>query len=127
MCLERNMQVYMDNWSKTEKAVARKAFDSAYQKECASILMETRKRLACISDPEDVWEINDYLWDQRKQINDKYDYRYSVLLDVLTRLICEGWVSLDALDGLDEEKRGYIKWFLSFRETCAEENANGDA
>lgn len=115
------------NWSRTEKAVARKAFDTAYHNECASILMETRKRLACITDPEDVWEINDYLWDKRKEINGKYDYRYSVLLDVLTLLVCEGWVSLDALEGLNEEKQGYIKRILSFREGRAEEGTGGDA
>lgn len=115
------------NWSRTEKTVARKAYDTAYYNECASILVETRKRLACITDPEEVWEINDYLCDKRKQINSKYDYRYSVLLDVLTLLVCEGWVSLDALEGLNEEKQGYIKRIVSFQQGCAEEGTGGDA
>lgn len=113
------------NWSKAEKAIARKAFESAHQKECTAILMETRKRLACITDPVDIWTINDYLWKKRKEITDKYDYRYSVLLDVLTLLACEGWISLDALEGLNEEKWAYIKRILAFRKRYLDEDPNG--
>jgi len=39
----------------------------------------------------------------------KYDYRYSVLLSVFSRLLAEGWLSVDDIMGLSEEKQERIK------------------
>ncbi|HQM99882.1 MAG TPA: hypothetical protein PLL36_02345 [Candidatus Hydrogenedentes bacterium] len=101
-------------WSKADKKCARVAFDAAYERECASILAELRKRVDAIRDSDDIWGINDYLWRKRREIGDKYDFRGSVLADVLVRLMREGWITLDELQGLSEEKRDLLSRGLGF-------------
>lgn len=59
--------------------------------------------------PEDIWELHDFLTEKRKEIDEKYDYRYSVLIFVFGRLLREGWIALDDLEGLDEDKITKIK------------------
>lgn len=100
-------------WSKTEKEIARKAFESAYHKECGVITARLRNMIARASEPSDIWRIHDYLSKQRRETDQKYDYRYSVLPMVFARLIREGWMTENDLRGLGEEKLGVIKSFLS--------------
>jgi len=58
---------------------------------------------------DDIWELHDFLTEKRKEIDEKYDYRYSVLILVFGRLLREGWIELDNLEGLDEDKITKIK------------------
>jgi len=59
----------------------------ALKRECAAI-MEKLKGLAITAEkPEDMWAINEYLTDQQKVIEGKYDYRYSQLIIVFGRLL----------------------------------------
>ncbi len=100
-------------WSKTEKTVARKAFDEAYRKECEVLTEKVRTMAAQISEPQDLWRIQDLLEEQRRSTDDKYDYRYSVLIFVFARLIREGWLSADDLAGLAQEKLDEINHLAS--------------
>jgi len=100
-------------WSATDKKVARRAFEVAYQKECAAVLDKLKEIAAAASNPDDLWEIRDFLTDVLKEINDKYDYRYSVLIFVFARLVREGWLSVADLDGLGEDKMTSINHMLS--------------
>lgn len=50
---------------------------------------------------------------QAGEIDLKYDYRYSKLIVVLARLIQEGWLSLEELEGLHEDKLAKIELILS--------------
>ncbi len=45
---------------------------------------------------------------KRNEIDEKYDYRYSVLILVFARLIKDGWLSFEDLEGLAEEKIAQI-------------------
>jgi len=63
--------------------------------------------------PDDVWGLCDYLKQQRKAIDGKYDYRYSVLLILLARLVREGWLNREDLEGLSEEKQQRIDRILA--------------
>lgn len=63
-----------------------------------------RKMAAESNDPARIWEIHDYLAEKQKDIGGKYDYRYSVLLTVFARLICEGWMNQEDLAGISEDK-----------------------
>lgn len=65
--------------------------------------------MAEINEPSDIWEIHDYLTEKRKETDQKYDFRYSVLLFVFARLICEGWVREEDLDGLSGKKLQEIR------------------
>jgi hypothetical protein len=91
-------------WSKTEKSVARRAFDRAYCRECEAVAQRISEMSRDLATPEDLWRLHDFLSEKRKEIDTKYDYRYSVLIFVLARLLKEGWLHAADLDGLQEEK-----------------------
>jgi hypothetical protein len=91
-------------WSPEEKAISRKAFDKAVGRECDAIMGKLKKMIATASQREDIWDIHDYLTRRRKEVDEKYDYRYSMLIFVFGRLIREGWLQEDDLQGLREEK-----------------------
>ena len=101
-------------WSKPEKTIAKEAYDKAYNAECGSILAEVKRRIANLSDPKSIWKIHDYLTAQRRQVDQKYDYRYSVLPLLFARLIQEKWLTEADLEGLGEEKLKTIRHILAF-------------
>src|SRR5271167_1104307 len=76
-------------WSKSEKAIARTAFDAALERELHEVIQEAKKMANQIKEPADVWELEHYLTERRKEIDRKYDYRYSQLTQVLGRLLYE--------------------------------------
>jgi hypothetical protein len=95
-------------WSQAEKKIARVAFDTALAREKAA----TRKQVETIlgqSDASDqIWEVYQYLSAKRREFNEKYDYRYSVLIWVFRRLVKEGWLTESDLSGLAAEKLSLI-------------------
>jgi hypothetical protein len=97
-------------WSKAEKRVARRAFEAAYQRECAAVAAKLKEMIGAASQPDDLWRIHDYLTGQRKQTDEKYDFRYSVVLFVFARLRREGWLNESDLEGLREDKIEKIKY-----------------
>ncbi len=99
----------MDKWSATERKVARKAFDSAFQKECSQILSDVKKMAMDASKPPDLWDIRRYLDERLKEVERKYDYRYGVLPYLFARLLNEGWISLEDIAGLGEDKIEHIR------------------
>ena len=98
------------NWSKAEKETARRAFARAYRKECGVIAATIREMTETASEPEDLWRIHDLLTRERRQTDEKYDYRYSVLLFVFARLLREGWISEADLQGLSDDKIEAIRY-----------------
>lgn len=96
-------------WSKTEKEVARQAFKRAYESECKKLSDKVKDIANTAKTPEDIWELHDFLTEKRNEIDEKYDYRYSVLILVFGRLLREGWIGLGDLEGLDEDKITKIK------------------
>jgi hypothetical protein len=55
-----------------------------------------------------------YLTERRKEIDRKYDYRYSQLTHVFGRLLYEGRVSEEELSGLREDKLKPIRALAEF-------------
>jgi hypothetical protein len=55
-----------------------------------------------------------YLTERRKEINRKYDYRYSQLTHVFGKLLSEGRVSEEELRGLGEDKLKPIRTVAKF-------------
>jgi len=55
--------------------IARKAFDEAYQRQCAAILAKAKKMLAAAFVSSDLWTVHDYLSVQRRTTVKIYDYR----------------------------------------------------
>jgi|SRR5215472_5405883 len=101
-------------WSKSEKAIARTAFDAALKRELQEVMQEAKQMANEIKEPADAWDLEHYLSEHRKEINRKYDYRYSQLTHVFGRLLYEGRVSEKELSGLREDKLKPIRSFAKF-------------
>src|SRR5260370_17078086 len=87
-------------WSKSEKAIARAAFDAALKRELQDVMHKTKQMAKQIKEPADVWELEYYLTERRKEIDRKYDYRYSQLTPVFGRLLYQVRVSEKKLPAL---------------------------
>jgi hypothetical protein len=98
------MQAVDTDWTTEEKAIARKAFQSAYEREIAALVSDVKTKMLNISGLDDLWQVHDYLSARRHDIDGKYDYRYSALIFVFSQLVREGWLYLDDLEGLDPSK-----------------------
>src|SRR5271165_5711641 len=70
-------------WSPAEKAVARKAFETALSRELKAVIAETKRLAVRIEQPDDLWELERHLTAKRKGGDETFDYRYSVLPLVL--------------------------------------------
>jgi hypothetical protein len=97
------------SWSKTEKNIARKAYELAYEREMEDIKTEIIDRVDKLKEPKDVWALHNYLTKRRREIDRKYDYRYSVLIRVFAELIYDGYLKPEDLKGLREDKVEMIK------------------
>jgi Photoprotection regulator fluorescence recovery protein len=92
------------NWSRSEKAVARQAFDAALKRELHELMQEAKQIAGQIKQPSDLWDLQEYLTQRRKEIDRKYDYRYSHLTQVFGRLLYETRVSEEELRGFSQDK-----------------------
>jgi len=98
------MQVSDVEWSKTEKTVAQTAFERAYEREIGALVTDVRERASTIAELKDLWHLHDFLSTKRHEIEGKYDDRDSMLIFVFAGLLREGWLRLDELEGLHQEK-----------------------
>jgi hypothetical protein len=67
-----------------------------------------------IQQSSDLWDLEHYLTQRRKEIDRKYDFRGSRLTDVLGRLLYENRLSEEELRGLGEDKLKLIRSFAKF-------------
>jgi hypothetical protein len=96
-------------WSSSEKKIARRAFDAALDTALAGVMAEFKRRAAAAATPGEMWDMEDYLRRQRKQIDGMFDYRYSQLLYVFGMLISMGYLDEAQLAGLSEDKLREIR------------------
>jgi len=101
-------------WSKTEKALARTAFDAALGRELQEVIEKTKQTANAIQRSVDLWDLEHYLTQRRKEIDLKYDYRYSQLTQLFGRLLQERPLSEQELRGLREDKMKLIRSFAEF-------------
>ena len=105
--------MYDLKWSESEKRLARRVFDAALAAELAEVMAEFKARAVAATEPDDMWSIQEHLYHKRREIDEKYDYRYSQLLLVFGRLVREGRVQEAQLTGLSEEQLSYIRRIAS--------------
>lgn len=103
-------QPTMENlkWSQGEKSLARKVFDLALLREFQATIQETKKRAEEVEQPSDLWELEHFLTERRKEIDRTYDYRYSALPMVFGLLIRKGRLKEEDLQGLGKDKLKFI-------------------
>lgn len=100
-------------WSASEKKIARAAFEAALESALAKVMAEFKRQAAAAATPSDVWQIEDYLRRQRREIDGMFDYRYSRLLLVFVHLIRAGHLDESRLAGLSQDKRDIIRSVLA--------------
>ena len=101
-------------WSRSEKALARKAFDAALGRELHEVIQEAKKMASQIQQSSDLWDLEHYLTQRRKEIDRKYEYKYSQLTHVFGRLLHEQRLCEEELRGLREDKLKSIRSFAKF-------------
>jgi Photoprotection regulator fluorescence recovery protein len=101
-------------WSRSEKTIARTAFDAALGRELHEVIQIAKQIANEIQQSSDLWDLEHYLTERRKEIDRKYDYRYSRLTQVFGRLLHEGPLREDELRGLREDKLKSIRSFAKF-------------
>src|SRR6202521_3471986 len=101
-------------WSRSEKAIARKAFDAALGQELHEVIQKAQRMANEIQKSSDLWDLEHHLTQRRKEIDRKYDYRYSQLTQVLGRLLYEKRLGEEELGGLREDKLKSIRSFAKF-------------
>jgi Photoprotection regulator fluorescence recovery protein len=101
-------------WSRSEKAIARKAFDAALGRELHEVIQEAKKMAGQIKQSSDLWDLEHYLTQRRKEIDRKYDFRGSRLTEVLGRLLYENRLGEEDLRGLREDKLKPIRSVAKF-------------
>jgi hypothetical protein len=100
-------------WSSAEKIVSRRVFDAALSAELAETLAEFKARAAAAGGPDEMWAIGSFLARRQRDIDQKYDYRYSQLIVVFGRLLRESRIQEEQLAGLSEDKLALIRRIAS--------------
>jgi hypothetical protein len=67
-----------------------------------------------IEQSSDLWDLEHYLTQRRKEVDRKYDYRDSQLTHVFGRLLYESRLSEEELHGLGEDKLKSIRSLVKF-------------
>ncbi|MEM9447207.1 MAG: hypothetical protein AAGA75_01570 [Cyanobacteria bacterium P01_E01_bin.6] len=98
------MQKIGNTWTTAEKEIAQEMFSRAHKREMDALIADVREKVSVISEIEDLWQLHDFLSARRHEIDGKYDYDYSSLLFVFAELVRDGWLNLDELESLDQDK-----------------------
>lgn len=72
-------------------------------------MQEAKSRAARIEEPPDLWNLESWLTERRREIEGRCDYRYSILPLVFSHLLREGRITEDDLSGLEQEKLDLIR------------------
>ena len=96
-------------WSESEKKIARRVFQAALRRELAEVMAEFKEKAANAKEPEDMWAVQEYLARMQREIDSKYDFRYSQLILVFGRLLHEQRIQDSDLVGIAEDKLAYIR------------------
>src|SRR5215472_9510066 len=107
-------------WSRSEKAIARTAFDAALKRELQEVMEEAKQKASRIKEPADLWDLEHYLTERGKEIDGKYEFRASRRTLTFGRLLCERQVSENELRGLREDK---LKAIRSYAKVLSEDAA----
>lgn len=98
-----------EKWSDREKKLANRVFEAALSAELAETLADFKAKASAANIAEDMWKIQKHLLKVQRDIDGKYDYRYSQLCFVFGRLVREGRINRAELEGLSAEKLELIE------------------
>ena len=101
-------------WSESEKRTARRVFEAALRHELGEIIAEFKARATRVTTPEEMWSVAEYLARKRRAVEQKYDYRYSRLLEVFGVLLSEKRIEEHELGGLGAAKLAVVRRSAGF-------------
>jgi hypothetical protein len=96
-------------WSSPEKAIARRCFDRALQRELDEAIQSAKEMAKKIRHASELCELEHHLTQLRKEIDRKYEYKYSTLVLVFADLVREGKLDAEDLRGLPQDKLRHIR------------------
>jgi hypothetical protein len=108
------METTLADWTDQEQAVARDAFERAYNRAVAGLIAAIQHQANQLSGADQVWQLHDFLSIQRHVIEGRFDFRYDGLLFTFASLMKEGLLQPEELQGLDAEKLGKITAMARF-------------
>ena len=68
-----------DKWSAAEKKIGRRVFEAALEAALAGVMAEFKTKAAAAKTPDDMWSVERFLRERRREIDETFDYRYSRL------------------------------------------------
>jgi hypothetical protein len=77
-------------------------------------MQEAKQMANQVNEPADLWDLEHYLTQRRKEIDRNYEYKYSQLTHVFGRLLHEQRLYEEELLGLREDKLKLIRSFATF-------------
>ena len=95
-------------WTAIEQETVQKAFNTAYKRESAAILQLVQTKAGAIAELDDLWHLNDFLNARRHELDGKYDSHSSAVLFTFAGLIKEGWLQIEELQTLSQDKLAKI-------------------
>ena len=101
-------------WTKGEKKIARRAFETALEAALSGIMAEFKSKAAAATTPEEMWFVEEFLRQRRRELDQTFDYRYSQLPMVFARVILLGHLDERWLTGLSPDKLEEIGKFISY-------------
>jgi phosphoenolpyruvate synthase/pyruvate phosphate dikinase len=97
------METMLDGWTDTEQAVAREAFDRAYNRAVQKLVAQVRAKADELDSADTVWQLHDYL-----SIEGRFDFRLDGILFVFASLVKDSLLQIDELNGLEADKLAKI-------------------
>ena len=91
-------------WRDSEKKIANRVFEAARLRELEEVINNFKQEAAIVSDADQLWKLIEQMRQRRHEFEQKYDFRYSVLITVFARLVAEDRVGEADLLGLDSDK-----------------------
>ena len=83
-----------------EETIAQQALKQAYEREISALMTHVRDRANSITKIEDLWYLHDLLSTKRFEIDGKYTYDFATFVFDCARLVQEGWLKIEDLQGL---------------------------
>lgn len=107
-------EAVFEGWAEHEQAIARAAFDRAYDRSIEQLVVAVRARSQSLGSAEAIWELHDFLSIERHTIEGRFDYRPEAILFVFADLVKDKLLQLDELNGLAADKLSKIAAMARF-------------
>jgi hypothetical protein len=102
------MKITESGWSTAEKQFADEVLEKAYQRETTALINQVQQTITNLQSIDELWQLNDLLSAKRFNLDGKYDARESMLIFTFAQLLKEGWLELNELEELEQNKLAKI-------------------